>query len=319
VTVCIAARADGIIVGASDRMLTSGDIQFEPATGAKIIVLTSSIFLLEAGDSSIQAEISSRVLAAVRKRVEETPREWWRVSDVVDLYLQYYNEVRNKRAEIAILSSFGLTIDLFVHQDVALPESLIKEIATELINYKIPTVETIVAGVDEFGPHIWTIDDNRPNCVDTVGFAAIGVGARHASSQFMLARHSWNSPFPDTLLLTYVAKKRSEVAPGVGVGTDMLIVGPHLGTLLQLGPHVVEKLESETQKLKGREATAFADGLGEIRNYVEELARQAEAAASSGQAAPKDVGGATSSDEPKTQLLRNEREREREFQTDRNA
>jgi hypothetical protein len=299
VTVCIAARAGGIIVGASDRMLTSGagDIQFEPTIGSKIIALTSSIFVLTAGDSSIQAEICSKVLTEAKKSITDNPNEWLRVSDVVESYIIYYNEVRNKRAEIAILAPFGLTTDSFINHDTSLPESLMKEMATEIVNYRLSEVATIIAGVDKAGPHIWTIYDNVASCVDTVGFAAIGVGARHASSQFMLARHSWNAPFPDTLLLTYVAKKRSEVAPGVGTATDMLMVGPNIGSLISVGDHVIEKLETEVRKLKEREASAFSDGLGEIRNYVEEVAKQAEAAgAAAEQAAPKDTGGATSPD-----------------------
>jgi hypothetical protein len=42
----------------------------------------------------------------------------------------------------------------------------------------------------------------------------------------MLAGHSPFSSSPETLLLTYLAKKRSEIAPGVGKGTDMFIIGP---------------------------------------------------------------------------------------------
>ena len=45
VTVCIAARSQGNLVLASDRMLTAGDIQFEPPT-SKMALLTSSIALM---------------------------------------------------------------------------------------------------------------------------------------------------------------------------------------------------------------------------------------------------------------------------------
>jgi hypothetical protein len=33
VTVCVAARAGNMIVGAADRMITAADIQFEPSVG----------------------------------------------------------------------------------------------------------------------------------------------------------------------------------------------------------------------------------------------------------------------------------------------
>jgi hypothetical protein len=41
-TVCIAARSNGPLLLASDRMLTAGDIQFEPPV-RKLHMLTSSI------------------------------------------------------------------------------------------------------------------------------------------------------------------------------------------------------------------------------------------------------------------------------------
>jgi hypothetical protein len=129
--------------------------------------------------------------------------------------------------------------------------------------------------------------------VDNVGFAAIGIGARHASSQFMFARHAWNSPFPETLMLTYYAKRKAEVAPGVGNGTDMVMVGPNLASLTTIGDHVIKKLDQEYRKIIRSETSAFERAKGEMTSYVEELTRQAEAAAAASpgeQTAPEAVG-----------------------------
>jgi hypothetical protein len=70
VTVCIAARSENTIVGASDRMLTAGDIQFEPSAGTKIFGLSQSLFMMTAGDSAVQAEITQMVHAEVGGRIE---------------------------------------------------------------------------------------------------------------------------------------------------------------------------------------------------------------------------------------------------------
>ena len=43
VTVCIAARSGPNLIGASDRMLTSGDIQFEPTLTSKLTQITTSL------------------------------------------------------------------------------------------------------------------------------------------------------------------------------------------------------------------------------------------------------------------------------------
>jgi xanthine dehydrogenase iron-sulfur cluster and FAD-binding subunit A len=64
VTVCIAVLCEGpghpLIVGASDRMLTSDLIEFEPRL-SKIHQLTTNIVALIAGDTDVQAASSRNV------------------------------------------------------------------------------------------------------------------------------------------------------------------------------------------------------------------------------------------------------------------
>jgi hypothetical protein len=64
----------------------------------------------------------------------------------------------------------------------------------------MPGIEAIITGIDLGGPHIYVSDGIEIRCSDSSGFAAVGSGAWHASSQFMLARHGFNSPMPETLL-----------------------------------------------------------------------------------------------------------------------
>ena len=85
VTVCVAAVSGLIIFGTSDRMITSGDIQFEPQQ-SKIVPLTNSIVAQIAGDVSIQTEIMQRVSSDIIKRIQASPQEWWNVRDVAELY-----------------------------------------------------------------------------------------------------------------------------------------------------------------------------------------------------------------------------------------
>ncbi len=55
VTVCVAAMsADGRIVGASDRMVTASDIQFEPQQ-TKIFEIVPTALVMVAGDSSLMS------------------------------------------------------------------------------------------------------------------------------------------------------------------------------------------------------------------------------------------------------------------------
>ena len=285
-TVCIAARAQNVIVAASDRMLTSGDVQFEPSAGTKIVSLTNSIFTMTSGDAALQAEISGMVAREIAERVAQEPANWWKVSEVAGLYVKYYNFVRNNRAENAILSPLNLNINSFIANQRTMSDQLVNDLAKELLNFDIPDVSAIFAGLDLYGAHIYVVYNNEANCEANVGFAAIGIGGRHASSQFMFAGHAWNSPFPDTLLLTHFAKKKAEAAPGVGRGTEMVTVGPNLGSLITIGEPALNKLDAEYQKVMKSEGTAFTRARRAIRTYVEELTKQAEATAATAAASP---------------------------------
>jgi hypothetical protein len=84
VTVCVAAICDGdTIFGAADRMLTAGDIQFEPPD-VKITPLTTSIVVMTAGDSALHAEILHAVRARIREHLEYSSDDWINVQDVAE-------------------------------------------------------------------------------------------------------------------------------------------------------------------------------------------------------------------------------------------
>jgi hypothetical protein len=193
-------------------------------------------------------------------------------------------------------------------------DPIVNDLTKELLNFEMPYVSAIFAGVDQTGPHIYTVYNNEVICSDNIAFYAIGVGSRHASSQFMFARHAWNAPFPETLLLTYYAKRKSEAAPGVGKGTNMIMV-PGLGGLLVVGDHVITKLDQEYQRLIRMEAKAFARAQGEMKTYVEELNKHAAAAeaAQGGQQAPqKSNGGTPSFNEPEVRNQNRQDQKEKQ-------
>jgi hypothetical protein len=278
VTVCIAARSMGMLVLASDRMLTAGDIQFEPPT-EKITLLTSSIATMVSGDSSFYTEIITEVFRVMSERMKAEPNNWWAVKDVVDLYISFRNEAKRKRAQAAILAPLGLDSASFLANQKSMDSGLVDAIARDLISFEVPTISTIFAGIDHdsngIHPHIYTVYDGDMRCDDVVGFSAVGSGSHHAEAFFMLSRHSWKSPIPETLLLTYSAKKNSEVAPGVGKETDMFVIGPGLGQAISLSAEIISKLDGEYRKAKERERKAQRKANEEVKRYVEELGKEA--------------------------------------------
>ncbi len=252
-TICVAAICKGVppndtipmVVGAADRMLTAGDIEFEPEQ-PKIVPLTTSIFALLAGDSALQTEIMQNVYGVVNGRATAQPANWWKVSEVADLYSSFYDKARSKRAEKAILTPLRLTHETFLEKQRMLSPESAHELTAQLQNFELQaSVAAIFCGVDSSGAHIYVVRDSHVECRDVVGFAAIGAGDWHSNSQFMFANHTRGRSFAETLVLIYSAKKRAEVAPGVGEATDMFTVGPFLGhNVYPVGDHVLATLKA---------------------------------------------------------------------------
>jgi 20S proteasome alpha/beta subunit len=289
VTVCIAARCQGgYIICAADRMLTAGDIQFQPPT-SKIFPITTAIAMMTAGDASIQGEILQRVIADVFARAASDPDNWWRVADVSNLYYDHYKEIRSKHAENEVLAPLGLTYKTYYEKQKGMDSQLVRQIATELLNYELRSqVQAICCGIDPSGSHIYMIDERGTSCEDYVGFAAIGIGMNHAESQLMFAQHSELSSPEETTLLVYAAKKRAEVAPGVGEATDMVVLGPQVGQTTFLDETILRELESIYNEEQEKMEQARRQSKLRINQYVQEFGKTA---AAEGQTTEEEVSG----------------------------
>jgi len=128
VTVCIAARAQGMIVAASDRMLTSADIQFEPSVGTKVWGLTNSIFMLTAGDAALQGELYPLVRDEIIEMIRQQPQKWMAVSEAADMYVKYYNQIRTKRATNEILAPLQLDLNSFLANQRTMSDHIVTDL-----------------------------------------------------------------------------------------------------------------------------------------------------------------------------------------------
>jgi hypothetical protein len=293
VTCCIATIAhNGTIFAAADRMVTSGDIEYEPAStvpgwNPKIISISNSIFAMIADDIALQTEIIAKhLIPTTNAKITENPKEWLSVSYVVDSYVRAYQIVRRNAAESRILFPLGMTYKSFADQSKFSPE-FIDKLSKRLTEFSLPVSgATIIAGIDLDAlqrpqPHIWVIYEDHAMCLDRIGFAAIGSGARHAESYLMQVGHGRTAPLNEALISTYIAKKQSEVAPGVGRETDMCFVGPAPGTFDALNPHIMSKMQgiyntyADARSLAVTVANVAADDM--IKQAVASATAQAEA------------------------------------------
>jgi 20S proteasome alpha/beta subunit len=233
-TVCIAAICENdVIIGASDRMLTAGSTEFEPAPSSKgqsfltkILPVNESIALMTAGSASLQTEIAVRMAHEFELVRGNQPPHELTVPDVVEHYIRHYNAIRANVASHAILAPLGLDQNSFIGRQKEMNEVFIREISSQLLNFSMPDIQTLVVGRDSTGAHLYKIDQAYSQCYDAIGFAAIGSGASHAESQFMLNGYNRLFPQEEAMWLTFLAKRKAEVAPGVGQVTDMFAIVP---------------------------------------------------------------------------------------------
>jgi hypothetical protein len=220
--ICTARWADGldksVLLGVSDRMITSGDIEFE-AFQTKIYPFgpPAKALCLGAGDSN---SIITLVTETARRIQNEGITE---IKDVARLYADSFSWLRRRRAEQIYLAPLGLDINSFLSKQKDMNPELVA-VLTERLQSERLGVEVIVSGVDISGPHIYYIaDPGMETCYDNVGFCAIGSGARQFETAFMTLGYSRFWSLSAALLLMYSAKKKAEVSPGVGRETDMFL------------------------------------------------------------------------------------------------
>jgi hypothetical protein len=96
-----------------------------------------------------------------------------------------------------------------------------------------------------------------------IGFASIGVGGIHSSAHFMLEAYSHGTAYYRALYQTFKAKKRAEVARGVGEFTEMFLVTRDGASPVER--KVIEALENihkEDAKRLGDRVVEVEDELG---------------------------------------------------------
>jgi hypothetical protein len=275
-TVCIAATSvDGSIFCAADRMVTVGDIEMESPVPKMHMITTSIIVMPSDDDAALHTEILSAATGAVSHQIGAAPTKWMPVSLVVSLYIKAFNDVKAKMAEQVFLSPLGLTQQSFLLHMATMEKSLVTRISEDLINYKLPAMSVIIAGLDSSGSHIYEVHNGESGCFNTIGYAAIGAGARHARAHFMVSNQSHNTSIAESLWATYLAKKRAEVAPGVGETTDIAMLGPQLGRNVLLATPVTTQLEAVYKKTVRAEEKARQTAAKTMVEYVEKLGQRA--------------------------------------------
>lgn len=261
-TICIGAicnKGRAAIV-ASDRMVTSNfpAIEFEH-TQKKIVPLTKYCLISTAGNALKPIEIIPRLKTLVQEKLK-TPN----IEYIVENAGEIYQFIRSKEAESNHLKPRTITSELFYTRGTQIfPHDIFAVIDSRFHQHDLGIILLIV-GIDSKGAHVFTIrNPGIFDCYNSIGFHAIGSGALHSLQTFISCRYKVEYDLTEALNIVYAAKKAAEVAPGVGLESDIYVINENdyyalddkiISELERIYEDVhitpVEELKQKTDKLK---------------------------------------------------------------------
>jgi hypothetical protein len=203
----------------SDRMITTGDLSlaFEHEL-PKMDELTPNCIALTAGSALIHAPIFENVCTKLGDKSRP------KISEVVDELVKEFQELRIKNMENEVFREVALTIKQFYENQQQFHDAVVMRLTEKMEKYSID-LHILVVGVDSEGSHIYHIRDPGTSMpFDALGFCCIGIGQRHADVTFAYRRYTPSLPLKKALFIAYEAKKRAEMAGGVGKSTDITIL-----------------------------------------------------------------------------------------------
>jgi hypothetical protein len=271
VTVCVACLCNWTYapndfgraaVTASDREITAGDVEYEPPQ-FKVSFQGKRAIILIAGDYPTHSAALQQTQRTIARASEEDP------ATVAEIYASSLRSLKFKHACDIYLSPLGLKSDIFTSKS-DIPNDLLVSLANQVQSYAGQPTEAIVVAGDDADTHLYLVDsDSKVTCQDDVGFVAIGIGAWHAKSLLMQAKYFNRTNFAMALSLAHSAKKRAEIAPGVGKSTDMFIVNrtgwaPVAPELLSLVDGSYLEYEKRHTELLSEQFTRLGEAFAEI-------------------------------------------------------
>jgi len=224
-TICIAAlyeNGKGCVL-ASDQMTTAHfpiGYEFENEEVKKIIKVrdTAVAHILTAGD----VLFANEVLEVVRKNIDE--KGITSTPIIAELFRVHYQNIRKQHIVRNELEPRGLSIDTYYKNQQGFVPTLVQLIDNSFKNWN-PRTELIVAGLCESSCSIFSIvNPGDLFCHDAIGFMAIGSGSPHAVYSLIESGYKKSMDESTVRELVEKAKHRSEVAPGVGHGTEILAI-----------------------------------------------------------------------------------------------
>lgn len=224
----------------SDRMVTTtnGSLAFEHEP--KFQIIAPNAIVLTAGTVH-EPEIIAETRVQIKGKCS--------VLEIADTLSKNYRKIRKKRIENEVLEEMGIvSFDDFHRKQNLLNENSVLELSKKITDYDLG-VHLLLGGMDDKA-HLYRIGEpGTYRSFDELGFCCIGSGDRHADPVFAFYRFTLSLPLAETLQISFEAKKRAEMAGGVGSETDIWII--EKGGVYAVTPETIKELEESHTEQKG--------------------------------------------------------------------
>ncbi|MCH8877631.1 MAG: hypothetical protein IIA89_12530 [Chloroflexi bacterium] len=251
------------VIAVSDRMVSTGDmtLTFEHPR-MKAERLTEKAIVLTAGTVH-----EPDLLRQAREKAKGKDR----ILEIADVVKDVYQDVREKHIVDEVLRPHtGLTsLADWRNEQKNLHDHLVISLNEEIANYGLGLTLMLV-GFDDEGHLIRINDPGTYRSYDNLSYCCLGMGNRHADNTFAWYRYSRLFPVNDALYIAFEAKKKAEMAGGVGSSTDILIINAE-GTK-EVAVETIVKLEAIYHDRESRrERTGFDKKITELEIQANSL------------------------------------------------
>jgi 20S proteasome alpha/beta subunit len=239
-TVCIAAVAsrDRIVCAADQMLVLHGVDRYEPDI-AKFYPLGRSIVALFADDATLAAKIVGELITEFSATYGAPWKLDLTVAQIAERYCEAYAAMKKRRFE-NVINPFGLTLVEFQDPKKKLRRSIEDEIWQRIddVEHEMDGSCAIIAGVDRGGgPDLYVLDNEIATPMRSPGFACIGIGDNHARTELIARGYNISRSQGEVMLMALAAKRRAQLATGVGDKTHICVCGPE-SDALRLLTHV---------------------------------------------------------------------------------
>lgn len=242
-TICIGTICDRSrkAIAISDRMVTAGDLSvaFEHDV-PKTEHLFPNCVALTAGPALPHRDLFRKVSSEIHAKAMPP------ISEIAEKVKEKYAEMRRSRVEDEHFKIRGFTVKDFYENQRRFDPDVVARLETAIEDY-IFNLHVMLLGVDPMGAHIYYIyPPGSGECFDTMGYCSMGTGDRHSDTTFVAYKYTPNFAFKKALYISYEAKKRAEIAAGVGKSTDIAIVDEN--GIVDVPENVIKELQNIYEK-----------------------------------------------------------------------